>query len=494
MSEELITRGNTGEAVPFARIAWHLEHGSDRTRAGEYYLKGGEAAMDVYSNRRALRLFDRALGLLPRGSHERFEALSRRQRCLQDLGHHADRKEAIREMIALADDLENLHLQAEAANRMAQLQYDMADFEDCAETISRALELGMIADNPMEQIQSLRLLAYVSIEVSDMGRALDCCNRALAIIPRDRGGLYSKGRILGIKGLVFLHQGDLERSPSCLAEALVILRRLGRRRNESTVLSNLALLAQARGDLVEGIDFLERAILIDRANRDVSARGRKLVATGWINVEMGDFDSGRALLEEGRQICQENRESMGEVEADLGMANLYLAVSDPEGAHDILDEVAGRGVVSRSRILLTRHRQLLSRTMLDLGDPDGALESANEAEDMARRAGMTGEVVHGLIHRGLALLRAGRPREALAATDEVEDLIEELGGVRRSEMIWYHRARILHGAREPDLAARALARARAEMERKRALITRTRHKAFYDNHPLIEAIIGGLPD
>ncbi len=494
MSEELISGENTGEAVPFTRIAWHLEHGSDHTRAGEYYLKGGEAAMDVYSNRRALRLFDRALDLLPRGSLERFEALSRRQRCLQDLGHHADRKEAISEMIALAADLEDRSLQAEAANRMAQLQYDMADFEDCAETISRSLELGMIADNPMEQIQSLRLLAYVSIEVSDMGKALDCCNRALAIIPRDRGGLYSRGRILGIKGLVLLHQGDLERSPACLAEALVILRRLGRRRNESTVLSNLALLAQARGNLAEGIDFLERAILIDRANRDVSARGRKLTATGWIYMEMGDFDSGRALLEEGRHICQENREPIGEVEADLGMANLYLVKSDPEGAHDILDEVAGRGFVSRSRILLTRHRQLMSRTMLDLGDPGGALESANEAQDMARKAGMTGEIAHGLIHRGLALLRAGKPREALDATDEIEDLIGEFGGVRRSEMIWYHRARILHAAKEPDLAARALARARAEMERKRALIARSRQKTFYDNHPLINAIVGGLPD
>ncbi len=494
MSEELITRGKKDEAVPFARIAWHLEHGSDPTRAGEYYLKGGEAAMDVYSNRRALRLFDRALDLLPRGSLERFEALSRRQRCLQDLGHHADRKEAIREMITLAADLENPSLQAEAANRMAQLQYDMADFDDCSETISRALDLGMIADNSMEQIQSLRLLAYVSIEVGDMGRALECCNRALAIIPRDRGGLYSSGRILGIKGLVLLHQGDLERSPTCLAEALVILRSLGRRRNESTVLSNLALLAQARGNLSEGIDFLEQAILIDRANRDVSARGRKLAATGWINIELGDFDNGRALLEEGRRICQENRESMGEVEADLGMADLYLAMADPEGAHDILDELAGRGVTSRSRILLTRHRQLLSQTMLDLGDPGGALESANEAQDMARRAGMTGEVVHGLIGRGLALLRAGRPREALAATDEVEDLIEGLGGVRRSEMIWYHRARILHAAGEPDPAARALAKARAEMERKRSLITRTRQKTFYDNHPLIKTIVGGLPD
>jgi hypothetical protein len=32
------------------------------------------------------------------------------------------------------------------------------------------------------------------------------------------------------------------------------------------------------------------------------------------------------------------------------------------------------------------------------------------------------------------------------------------------------------------------------MKRRRALITRTRQKTFYDNHPLIEAIIGGLPD
>jgi len=496
IADGLIAAAGSGAATaPAAHIAWHLENGGDPARAGEYYLEGGDAALRIYSNRQALRMYDRALALLPRGSATRYTALERRQKVLRDLGDHTARDAVVTEMERIAEQLGDAARVARAVNSRALLLFDEGEFGDAARQVQRALELGSGAGDYRRQVESMRLLAYIAAEAGHLDRALDCCDWALRITPTDKDpdAAYHKARVLGVKGLVLMMCGDLVRSPSILAQALVLFRHLGKRRNESTVMSNLALLAQARGDLPEAIDLLERAILTDREIRDLSARGRKLAALGGIHVETGEFDEGQNVLEESRKICRDNTEPVGEVEADLGLAGLWLERGDPEGADEILAEVTRRGFVDRSRVLLTRYHQLRTKACLALGDVDGALEAADSGSRVAQAAGMTGEVIHGAALRGLALLAAGRQEEALAACDRMDELVAVRGGVRRAEEVWWHRARVLYGGGDGEGANEALVRALEEVERKGALILKPARRAAYNAHPLIQEILVGLP-
>jgi tetratricopeptide (TPR) repeat protein/tRNA A-37 threonylcarbamoyl transferase component Bud32 len=496
IADGLIAGAAAGTAIaPAAHIAWHLENGGDPARAGEHYLEGGDAALRIYSNRQALRLYDRALALLPRGSATRYTALERRQKVLRDLGDHAARDAVVTEMERIAEQLGDAVREAQAVNARALLLFDEGEFGDAARQVQRALEIGSRAADFRRQVESMRLLAYIAAEAGHLDRALDCCDWALRIIPTDADpdAAYHKARVLGVKGLVLMMCGDLLRSPSTLAQALVLFRRLGKRRNASTVMSNLALLAQARGDLPEGIDLLERAILTDREIRDLSARGRKLAALGGIHVEAGEFDEGQNVLEESRKICRDNTEPVGEVEADLGLAGLWLERGDPEGAGEILAEVTRRGFVERSRVLLTRYHQLRTKACLALGNVAGALEAADLGSRVAQAAGMTGEVIHGAALRGLALLAAGRQEEALAACDRMEELVAVRGGVRRAEEVWWNRARVLHGAGDAEGANAALVKALEEVERKGDLILKPARRAAYNAHPLIQEILVGLP-
>lgn len=493
LADELIRGVEKGAAVPSSRIAWHLENGNDPERAGAYYLEGGVAAMAVYSNRRALRLLDRAIELLPRSSAARYEALRSKERALKDLGHHEERAAAVDEMEKIVTELGDGPRMIQATNLRAQLLYDVGDYLLAAQSVTRAMELGTRIEHPFHRVESMRLLAYIAGQSGRLEQALECCNGALGIIPEGQEGLYLRARVLGVKGAILLEMGKLDLAPNFLAEALVLFRHLGKRRNESTALSNLALVAHARGNLLEGIDFLERAVLLDRQNRDISARGRKLAAIGSIWVELGGLDQGHSFLEEGLRICRDNREPLGEVEADLGLAELWLVRNDPDGARQILREVARGDLVSRSRLLQVRHRQLYAMALLRTGRMDEALAAAEEATRIARSAEMKGEVVHGAVTRGLALLAVSGPAAALPAVDLVDDMIRELGTVRRLEVARWYQALVLHGAGDFEKAGIALDLARAEVERKSQLLTSPGHRASYRSHPVIGCIIEGLP-
>ncbi|MCP4674715.1 MAG: protein kinase, partial [Deltaproteobacteria bacterium] len=325
MAEQLMSAVREGEAVPNVRIAWHLDRGGETDAAGRYYLAAGNSAMSIYSDREALKLYDRAIPRLPADSRDRFDALAKRERALRGLGRHKGRKGDVDELERIAGALDDDALRSQATTRQAQLNYDLGDFISAAKMLGRSIDLAVRASDVTGQVEALRLLAYVAVEEGHLIRALDCCDRAIALIPEGaESASYLKGRALGIKGFVLLNMGHLDNAAAPLAEAVVLFRRQRKRRNESQVMSNLSLLAAARGELIEAVDFLKTAMRIDFEVRDVSARGRKLAALGAIQIEVGDFQAAYKNLAAARVICRENREPIGEIEADLGLAELAL--------------------------------------------------------------------------------------------------------------------------------------------------------------------------
>ncbi|MCP4606764.1 MAG: protein kinase [Proteobacteria bacterium] len=493
MAEQLMDCADKGEAVPKVRIAWHLDRCGETEAAGSYYLEAGNAALSIYSDREALKLYDRAIPRLTKSSHKRFHALARRERVLRDLGRPKERKNDLDEMERIADVLGDEALSSQAKTRKAQLKYDLGNFGAAAENLRQSLELAVRISNTEQQVEALRTLVYVAVEEGHLIRALDCCNRALSVIP-DNGELtrYLKSRALGAKGFVLFNMGHLADAAPPLAEALVLFRRQKKRRNESLVMSDLAMLAQARGELTEAIDFLMHAMRIDAEVRDVRARGRKLSVLGTIQIELGDLIAAKKNLSESRAICRENQEPMGEIEADLGLAELMLLTGEAERAQKILERVGQRDLVSRSRLLFVRYRQVASQVLLINESAGAAQRLAEEATRIAIQAGMNGEAVHGGVRHGYILAEFGRIGEALVATRRATDLLMRLRRVRHAEEVWWLQAMTMHKAGNPYRAEKALREARKEIDRKRSKIVDQKLAALYDSHPLVQAIQSGL--
>ncbi len=493
MAEQLMSAVREGEAVPNVRIAWHLDRGGETDAAGRYYLAAGNSAMLIYSDREALKLYDRAIPRLPSDSRERFEALAKRERVLRGLGRHKGREGDLDELERIAGVLDDDALRSETTTRQAQLKYDLGDFVSAAKMLGRSIDLAVRTSDVTGQVEALRLLAYVAAEEGHLIRALDCCNRAIALVPEDtESARFLKARALGIKGFVLIHMGHLDNAAAPLAEAVVLFRRQRKRRNESQVMSNLSLLAAARGELIEAVDFLKSAMRMDFEVRDVSARGRKLAVLGNIQIEIGDFQAAYKNLANGRVICRENREPYGEIEADLGLAEIALFSGEMKRARKILESVGRQDLLAHSRLLIVRHRQLASQVLLISGSQRAAQRLAEEATRIALEAGMNGEAVHGGVRQGRVLAEVGRVGEALVTTRRATDLLMNLGRVRRAEEVWWIQALTLHKAGNSYRAEKALDEARKEVARKRAKIVDPEIAGFYDNHPLVRSIQVGM--
>jgi tetratricopeptide (TPR) repeat protein len=496
MADQLIARTTEGETVPKVRIAWHLDRSGDSEMAGRYYLEAGKESLLIHSDREALKLYDRAIPRLREDSLERLDALIRREWVLRELGRYKEQEEDLSEMERIAQVLGEDTLAAHAKTRQALLKYDLCDFREAARKLNQSLALSIRSKDATQQIEALRLLAYVAVEEGHLTRALDCCNRALVIVPEEMSdvGLYLRGRSLGIKGFVLINMGHLDQAAIPLADALAMFRRLRARRQESQTLSNLALLAQARGEFMLAIEFLESAIRIDTEVYDVTARGQKLAVLAAIHTDLGDIETAHTNIRDARSICQQNREHFGEIDANLGLARLMILDGDPALATEILKNTAQGDMVVRSRRRLVQHHQLTAKALLETEFPTLARDMAEEATRIALGAGMDGEAIYSGVLLARILAELGLYNKSLTALNDARTLLAKLGKVHNTEEIWWLMAVSYQHIGDSHSANSALQKARKEVDRRISQIGEHKFLTCYKNHPIVRAVQSGLEE
>ncbi len=493
IAKRLEAAAAAGMAIPNARIAWHLEGAGENEAAGSRYVAAGNAAAAIYSDREALKLFDRAVPLIRPNSHEKFNAMALREQLLRYVGRFAEREKETAEMRRIAVLLNEDELIAEALNRRAQLEHDLGNFGKAARLLTEALEVSRRSRNLSAQVEALRLLAFVAIQGGHLFRAVDCANRALAAIKSSgEPAFFLQALALDVRGVALYQMGHLDDAARPLADALVLFRRLGKQRYESQALDHLAMLARGRGEMIEAIEFLERALRIDIRIRATRPRGLKLATMGAIHIDMGNFDGAYADLAEAERICMDNQERIGQTEIQMDQARLKIIEESFGTAARILQEMRESPAITRSRILLVKHHQLLAMALLGGKRLEAARALADDAARIALEAGMNGEAIHGIALQGLILAEMGKLSEAMSVTRRATDMLVMLRKVRDVELVWWYQALTFQKTGDAYLAKRALQEARNRMNRKRGRMKEAWRQTLYDNHPWIRNIIKGF--
>ncbi len=482
--------------VPPARVANHWKQAGDRLRAAEAFLRAAEAARRVHSNQDALRFYGEALRLLPSDDPQRFELLVQREEILRGLGRHMTQRE--RELKALLQSAEASGLAehlALAHARWGRWALDQADPAHAARHLSQALNAARESGEISLQVESLRLMAELEQLRGHPEQALQHCDEALRLVGTSRMRLTERGSVLLQRASLLRLLGEAEESIAPIVEALVVFRRLGRKRDEALALNRLGIALAARGDYEDALALFRASIRIDRDIGDRFHLARKLSNVAQLYAELGDPERALAFALRAERVLQVFDDAQARTDVLCALAEQLIE-------HERLDEAAGyldrarRGAESTGDPYdLARERLVRATIERARGDLQRMEEAAEEAIEEARRGGILAFELQGLALQAEALARMGMHERAERRLREVLTRLRRGQHMEQAERVYGALGRAAAALGASSVAAKARRLASERLRRRAArLSTETVRKRYLGRPLLREALEPPSPE
>lgn len=460
----LLEAAQHGTSDQNAALAHHFAAAEAWEKAVRYGLAAGDSARDRFAGHTALLAYETALAALPNTA-------------------------------ATVQELQTpLH------ERMGHAQLLLGRLETSAEAFARMLDAAQVSGDRVGEGRALVWLSYVRRRLYQPNASEAAGEAGLRAAEA-----LGEPRLLALAhwNLGHLHEieGDLESAARHAIEA----ERTSRASDDSDLLSRglqvRAILAIWQGRYHEAERAAEEALALARTARDglafaaahwrlgiaLGERGQytaaqrvlsmglshaemlgeryyaaKLLNTlGWLHLELGDPDTGRAWNEhalENVRASHDDRVTEAERYALLDLASHELAASDLDAAAERLaafEPLLDQHQYGRIRYL-NRYQLVRGELALAQDDPETALAAAAEAADLATAKGMRKNLAKSRLLTGRALLRQGRSRDAESALVEGVALADEIGhgSLRWQGRLWLGAALRARG-RDPVATYRA---------------------------------------
>ena len=479
-----------------AVIARHLELAGDADPAAERYLRAARHAVDVGGNADAFRQLTRALKLLPSDDHERrFAARRQREEILRRL---ADRPHQLRELHALRKEAEALGDPAKLAlahAALAEFYIDVGKAPAAARAVGPALEHARAAGDKLAEAEALRLRSAIARLVGNYDESIRINEEALALVEAGgarlgRDALLTRATLLNNLGTTLWGMGRLAQAIEAYAEALVIYRALGLPRLEARALNNMGIVFAALGEYEEALAHYKSALKIDQALGDRPGIAYKLGNIGQCYADLGDVERAESYLRKALKLAEQAGDPSSETDAAISLGQARLQRGDLAGAAELFERGLALASKNRERYQEIRALEYVALTQLDAGyPPEGTLDLARSATELARKMPMMVGIIYGLAIQGLALAKMGRHAEAVAATGEAIRLQEAQPHPEGAEHVLRWHAQVLTAAGRADEAAAARSRARREVETKASRLHDPALRRVYLESRLVRSLL-----
>ena len=458
-----------------ALIARHLELAGDSNAAADRYLRAARHAIDVGGNADAFRQLSRALKLLPDGEHvRRFDAHKQRSEILQRLARRPGQLREIHAMRKEAEALGEPGRLAATHAALAQFYIDVGKAPAAARAVTPALDYARKANDKLAEAEALRLRSSIARLAGSFDEALEIGKTALALVgePADAASsasapLLTRATILINQGTTLWNMGRLEEAIEAYAEALVIYRALGLPRPEARALNNMGIVFAALGEFEEALSHYKSSLKIDQQLGDRSGIGLKLGNIGQAYSDLGDGGRAESYLGKAIKIAEQTGDNSTLCDCVISLGQARLTRGDARGALQLLERGLELATANRERYQEIRALEYIAFGQIEADDPpNGALELARSATELARKMPMMIGIIYGLAAQGLALSKMGQHADAVAATSEAVRL--QAGQARpegAEHVLWWH-AQVCRAAGRTADADAAIRRAAAEVDLK----------------------------
>jgi tetratricopeptide (TPR) repeat protein len=158
---------------------------------------------------------------------------------------------------------------------------------------------------PKVQARALRGLAQMTQSLGEHARARTLLDEALMLYRQvgDEDGVAKCLNNLG--ALVWRSEGDLERATALFEESVALLKRLAENRVGQGVavpLSNLAQIAEVRGDFAEARRLAEESLVAARVEKNDVSVAEALEGLAWLALLESHHETAAQLAEEALRI------------------------------------------------------------------------------------------------------------------------------------------------------------------------------------------------
>ncbi|MFC5996337.1 ATP-binding protein [Pseudonocardia hispaniensis] len=414
-------------------VARHLAAALDWVGATREWLAAANAAHLVFAHTDAEQLLCQAVeaARTARDPNLLAVALMRRGRVRCDLGRHAEARTDHEDALALAREIGDVELEAQALEQLGWTALYARDALGAIDLAEQATELAeSAAAAPCAVPTAMLLLGRVRHWDGDYASAAAAYDQVLDA----ESGDTTVALALAYRGALLQHLDRFAEAKAMLSRAAILCRRVGEFRPLLQTLFFTALARGDTGDLAGALRALDNARrLIDAENVGVYRAGIE-TTTSWIWQELGQPSRAREHAEEGIRLARRGGGALEleqELHAQLAIADCDLllgrdddAAAAVEAATPMLDQplpfkprAALRLLEMRTRwdpalaeVLLTEARSHSSAKYAAL-----ALDHLGRPAEAAALASSTGS--------DLLVAQLGTPAARRAALDRIADAL-----------------------------------------------------------------------
>jgi CHAT domain-containing protein/tetratricopeptide (TPR) repeat protein len=416
-------------AGPTTRVSSPLQTASLRQQAapvsdtpGQRAFAEGLRLLDAGDHDGARRRFEEALraaadtgnDFLAAGCHRGLGLAAAAQ------GRHEDAQRAHRAARQLFAAVGNQAYTAASDQSLGTALYWLGRRDEAREAWQAAAATFEALGDHGQQASVLYNLAFLASGADDKRDLLD---RAMPLA-RQAGNRPLEGQLLAARADLAFTGGDYRSAFDDIQQGIIVLTEAGRgaQKGLAHAYTSLGRLYRAHAQFELAIAAYQRAMAFSEATHDLVAQAQSARAIAIAYEGLGQQDRRRQFLERSLALIRGAGVPSEEYFAEVHLAAYMLDTGDLAGALRILDRVAatdwGRGSEWA--------QNTWARARVAAGNAAQAMEPADRAVALARRADDVERLFHGLQIRASAHLALAQYPEAFADLSEALDLVERL--------------------------------------------------------------------
>ncbi len=234
------------------------------------------------------------------------------------------------QLLARDDAASSLHSRA-LAIRSQCIGNTEGNFGEAHRLAEKSLQMARELGDRQSEAFSLSILGGFLLLQGSVGEAIPLLEQSLAIY-RALGDKV--GQASAIDWLA-INNPDLERATAYAREGLVLCRELGDLTGVAAILTTLARLTYAQGDVSSPVPWLEEVLAIAHRLGDQVREEEALITYGTLVYWQGDYGRARALYEEGIQLGEKIGYHYQNLWAQIYMGYAVLRQGDLPKARDL---------------------------------------------------------------------------------------------------------------------------------------------------------------